>query len=96
MIPVVRQFIPGFRVHEYHQSLAVQRQPRQNHPYHFRPERQLATPVRVWPNRLLMHAPHRHGKQPRRLLAQFTGLLHGRCVVINVGVVTLDPLHDNS
>lgn len=53
-------------------------------------------PVRVRPYRLLVHAPHGHGEQPRRFLAQFPGLLHGRCVVINMGVVTLDSLHDNS
>ncbi|MNR50875.1 hypothetical protein D3C85_1704590 [compost metagenome] len=93
MITVVRQFVPRQRVQENHQAVAVQRQPRQHHTHHLRPERQLAAPVRVRPDRLAMHAPHGHGKQPGRLLTQVLCLRLGVCIEIHMGVIALDPLH---
>jgi hypothetical protein len=53
-----------------------------------------AAPPRVRAYRTFMHAAHAQRKQFRAVFAQGTRLLEGAGVEVNMGVVTLDTLHD--
>ncbi|RMN86245.1 hypothetical protein ALQ56_200304 [Pseudomonas syringae pv. papulans] len=57
------------------------------------PERQLATPVRMRPNQLLVNAAHLHGKFLGRGFAQGSGLVQGLGIEIDMGVVAVGVLH---
>ena len=90
---MVEQVVAGVRVQEYHQPLAVERQPRQYLAQHLWLERQLTAPVRVRTDRALVHATHFQWKQLRRLLTQGPRLIDGAGVEIDMGVVARYALH---
>lgn len=93
MIGMVTQLIAGQRMQKHHQPIAIQRKPQRDVSQLLMPERQLATPVRMRPDQLLMDAPHLHGKFLGRGFAQGSGLVQGLGVEIDVGVVAVDVLH---
>ncbi|MOA41119.1 hypothetical protein D3C78_1630550 [compost metagenome] len=87
---MIHQVVAGDRVHQHHQSIAMQRQPRDQFGKHRRTEGQLAAPVRMRPDRALVHAAHLQLEALRRFLAQGAGLLQGVGIEVHVDVVAVD------
>ena len=58
VLGVIQQIVSGIGMQEHHQTLAVERQPRQHLAQVLWLEGQLATPVRVRTYRTFVHAPH--------------------------------------
>lgn len=93
MLGVVFQFIAGLRMDEHGEPAAVQRQPGHHLTEFFRRKGELAAPVRVRPDRALMHPPHLDAEFVSAPLAQRAGLIEGVGVEIDVGVEGLDLGH---
>lgn len=90
MVAVVGQIIAGFGMGKYDQPVAVQRQPRQHLRKLIRTGRQLARPLRVWPDRAFMHAPHLNAKRLGGGFAKGAGLIDAIGIEIDMGVIAGD------